>query len=292
MNSIVPLNKLFDNNVIRCFDRDGEVWIAIVDVLNALGLDRTVFKRMLYDNREVFDGHVILGSLTSPGSNVSDSESANKKLYFINERGIYLFFGKLSASRTKDPLRKETIIKFQRWVPELIQAFRKGELTKIGPSSVPPVLEEQLQIANLMATHAGVDRWIAVSLAIAQTRKITGTDYLEPYEMFLLPGDAGASSSLNATDIGHAIGGIGPRETNALLEAMGFHQKLNGKWVVTEKGKPFFSPLPFSKAHTNGSIHSDIQNKWKPGVIDEIRGFQNRIGMPHPRSLFDTEWSS
>ena len=292
MNSIVPLNKLFDNNVIRCFDRDGEVWIAIVDVLNALGLDRTIFKTMLRHDREVFNEYVRLESCTPPGSNVSDSKSANKKLYFVNERGLYLFLNKMSASRTKDPQRKETIIKFQRWVPELIQAFRKGELTKIGPSRVPPVLEEQLQIANLMATHAGVDRGIAVSLAIAQTRKITGTDYLEPYEMFLLPGDAGASSSLNATDIGHAIGGIGPRETNALLEAMGFHQKINGKRGGTKKRKTVFSPPPFFKTPTNSPIHLDIQKKKKTGVIYEKTGFLNRIGMPHPRSLFDTEWSS
>jgi hypothetical protein len=292
LNSIVPLNKFFDGNQIRVFEQDDEVWIAVADIAFALGMDRTSMHDLIKRNHEIFDGFTRSVGITLTEQKTANSKNINNALFCVNEQGCYTLLGKIQVSRIKDPERRKAIVKFQRWIPELVQAFRKGELTRIGPSGVPPVLEEQLQIANLMSTHAGIDRGIAVSLAIAKTKQITGTDYLEPYEKFLLPGDADASPSLNATDIGHAIGGIGPRETNALLEAMGFHQKVNGKWVVTEKGKPFFSPLPFSKAHANGSIHSDIQNKWKPNIIDEIRGFQNRIGMPCPRSLFDTEWSS
>lgn len=276
MNSIVPVTKLFDGNQIRVFEQDNDVWIAAIDISNAIGIERTAFNGILAKNQEVFEGYHRLVCLRTPDQKQPDSDNLNAKVLCLNEQGLYLFLGKLSPNRSKDPGRKDAIIKFQRWVPELIKAFRKGELARIEPpKETLSVFDEQMHIVDLLVRYGGVDRGIATSIAIANTMEITGNTTLHPYSSLLRASGNDPIIRLNATQIGQRLGSIGPRDVNRILTKMGFARMVNGQWEVLEPGKPYCDARPFTKSHNNGSRHSDIQILWKPDIVGKIQEWQN-----------------
>ncbi|ESA38487.1 hypothetical protein N836_31600 [Leptolyngbya sp. Heron Island J] len=59
-----------------------------------------------------------------------------------------------------------------------------------------------------------------------------------------------------------------PRAANNMLAALGYQEKIEGKWSATEKGKPFSDRKPVS---TNSKSDKD-QLLWYASIIDELRG--------------------
>lgn len=114
------LATLFEGKEIRAIEQNGDLWIPLADIAAAWGIDRSTPDNMIVRNPEVFAGLVstVLDAVSTP-------------MQCINERGLYLMMGKITTGRVKNKSAREAIIRFQRWFPELIQKFRKGEITQV-----------------------------------------------------------------------------------------------------------------------------------------------------------------
>jgi prophage antirepressor-like protein len=125
------LAALFEGKEIHAFEKDGDIWVPVADVAAAWGVDRTTPNHIILRNPEVFEGTVIGGDVTSHDGPC------------LSERGLYMLMGKISAARLKNPEAKAAVIRFQRWVPELIQKYRKKEITQVP--AAPDIRTELLQ---------------------------------------------------------------------------------------------------------------------------------------------------
>ncbi len=114
---LIPL-PTFEGREIRALEDDGELRIPIADLSTAWGVHRNTLGDIIHRNLKKFEGfHFSLAH---------DTRAAN--LHCVNERGLYLLIGAINTDRLKNPDAAAAILRFQRWVPELIQKFRKGEI--------------------------------------------------------------------------------------------------------------------------------------------------------------------
>jgi prophage antirepressor-like protein len=179
----LTLSKVFENKEIRAIEYKGEVWIPIVDIAEAWGLDRSNVTKIIKRNAEVFAGLSTVVDIMSP--NTLPSDIIGNSLKCVNEQGVYVLALKVSAGRIKDKEVKKTIIRFQKWVPELIQQFRKGELVSPTQLQKPvDILNRELDLADLLIKRSGMPKEIAHSMAIVLAGDKAGMD-LHCYSTYL-----------------------------------------------------------------------------------------------------------
>jgi prophage antirepressor-like protein len=131
------LTNLFEGKEIRTFEREGEIWFPLADLAEAWGIDRKTPGNLIGRNKEIFEGMFL------PDGDVTYHD--------VNERGLYLLMGKISVDRLKNPQARNAMIRFQRWVPELIQRYRKKEIVPVQqqPSGIIGELQEARELAAL-----------------------------------------------------------------------------------------------------------------------------------------------
>lgn len=168
-------SKLFEGKEIRAIEYAGEVWVPIVDISEAWGMDRSTPTKIINRNPEIFAGLSTVVDVTSPTKLTTDS--VGNTLRCVNEQGVYVLALKVSAGRIKNKEVKATIIRFQKWVPELIQRYRKGELVELLPAkNTTDLVGEQLDLADMAIKRSGVPKEIAHSMAWATVGTITGNE--------------------------------------------------------------------------------------------------------------------
>jgi prophage antirepressor-like protein len=133
------LAQLFENHVIHVIERDGEPWFALSDLATVWGTDRKTPGNIIDRNQKLFAGMY--------------HSDGDVTYHDVNERGLYVLMGKISADRLKNPEARTNIIRFQRWVPELIQRYRKKEIVQV--SSNGPDLHTELERAKMLALETG-----------------------------------------------------------------------------------------------------------------------------------------
>ena len=116
MTEIIKITT-FEGKQIRTIEHNGESWIPINDLSAAWGTDRTTPYNIVVRNRNAFEGLFLDGDVVSQGIGLC-----------LNERGLYMLMGRISTARLKNKSARETVLRFQKWVPQLIQQYRKGEL--------------------------------------------------------------------------------------------------------------------------------------------------------------------
>ena len=132
------LTTLFEGREVRVIERDGEPWFPLFDLAAAWGVDRKTPGNLVDRNKELF-----AGMFHSDG---------DVTYHDVNERGLYVLMGKISADRLKNPEAKAAMIRFQRWVPELIQKYRKKEIVQ---SPTAPSINTEMQLARELAEQTG-----------------------------------------------------------------------------------------------------------------------------------------
>ena len=172
----LTLSKVFENKEIRAIEYKGEVWIPIVDIAEAWGLDRSNVTKIINRNPEVFAGLSTVVDITSPNQNLPNTELLNNSLRLVNEQGVYVLALKVSAGRIKNKEVKATIIRFQRWVPELIQQFHKGELVSHSQANPLDITNHYLDLADIAVKRSGVPKEIAHGQAWALSATATGLE--------------------------------------------------------------------------------------------------------------------
>ena len=244
----LTLSKVFENKEIRAIEYKGEVWIPIVDIAEAWGLDRSNVTKIINRNPEVFAGLSTVVDVTSPVASTSDI--IGNTLKCVNEQGVYVLALKVSAGRIKNKEVKDTIIRFQKWVPQLIEQFRKGELVSPAQFQKPvDILNRELDIADSIIKRTGMRKEIAHSMAIVLASDKAGTDlhcyatYLKAQTQLPLletePVDRTEFNNLRSLRDVAKMMKLPEDKVRNVLESMGIIYYENRIWKLTAKGEQF-----------------------------------------------------
>jgi prophage antirepressor-like protein len=243
------LATLFEGKEIRTLERAGEPWFPIVDLAEAWGLDRTTPHKILMRNDEAFRGFVC-------GISMCDKMSPSESGFCVNERGLYLLIGRITTGKLKNKDAAAAILRFQRWVPELIQQYRKKEIV--------PVAEERMNLVHELSKAKEIAGLTGANLQIMQAaalRKCGLKEYADALTPSLLHGEAG--TWLNPTQIG-ARCGHSAREVNNFLEWHRFQYRGPDQlWRLTDKGELHGEEYPFETV----SKHVEIRIRWRESIL-------------------------
>jgi prophage antirepressor-like protein len=239
------LATLFEGKEVRVIEWEQELWLPIADIAKAWGIDRSTPDNMINRNMEVF------GDVTR-----TVLDTASTPMQCINERGLYMLMGRISAGRLKNPAAKAAIIRFQKWFPELIQRYRKREIVQVQPAV--NTLNTELDRARTIAELTGTD---LKTMQAAALRKCGLKEYADALTPSLMHGEAG--SWLNPTQIGNRCGHTA-REVNNFLEWHRFQYRgPDGLWRLTDKGELHGEEYEFEST----AKHIEIRIRWKPSIL-------------------------
>jgi hypothetical protein len=242
---LVPL-PTFEGREIRVLEQAGTVWMPLVDLAAAWGLHRNTLRDIIQRNEKKFDGFVSTGA----------HETCAAGLAVVNEHGLYLLMGAVNTTRLKNPAAADALLRFQRWVPELIQRFRRGEIQQV-PAVFPPI-DEELVRARYLAEQTGGH--LASFQAIALKKCGLG-EYVPALNIpQIIHGEVGIW--LNATQIGSRCG-HSAREANHFLEWHRFQFKRDGIWRLTEKGEVHGEEYWMETTNK----HLEIRIRWKESIL-------------------------
>jgi hypothetical protein len=136
---------VFENHNIRAIEQDNDIWVPLVDLARAWGLKANTLYQLISRNEKKFVGF-------STGVHVTCSDT----LQGVNEKGMYLLMGAINTDRLKNPDAAASLLRFQRWVPELIQKYRKKEIVQVPAiPSIAPSINTELQLARVLAEQTG-----------------------------------------------------------------------------------------------------------------------------------------
>jgi|GEM_PF-6316266 len=141
-----PLATLFENKEIRAIEQDGDIIFPLADLASAWGVHRNTLPDIIDRHPDRFEGfHTTAAHETCAG------------LRAVNEAGLYLLIGAISTDRLKNPAAAEAILRFQRWVPQLIKKYRKGEISQQAPAEDPLIvsLKRNADIADILIERYG-----------------------------------------------------------------------------------------------------------------------------------------
>jgi len=255
------LSTLFEGHEIRVLEHETDLWFPLLDIAKAWGIDRKTPKNLIDRNKELFEGmYHSAGDVTYHDEDI------------VNERGLYLLMGKISADRLKNPEAKTAMIRFQRWVPELIQKYRKGEIYQ--SKEIEAMVRSHLNIADAMVEFAHVDRGIMTTVALARVESETGAD-LSWLKGLIRKDRAQPPGLLNAGQVGQELGGLTAITINRMLNQLGYQYWAVTQWQPTSIGRGYGENIPFTVSHTPASSHSGYQWKWSYAIVNVLRDHIN-----------------
>jgi len=288
----LTLSKAFEGKEVRAIEYKNEVWVPIVDISEAWGMDRSTPTKIINRNPEVFAGLSTIVDVTSP--NALPSDHIGNTLKCVNEQGVYVLALKVSAGRIKNKEVKATIIRFQKWVPQLIEQFRKGELIPLTqfPQKPVDILNHELDLADSIIKRSGMPKEIAHSMAIVLAGDKAGTDlhcyasYLKAQSPQLQLPEAGPidradyDSHFSLTKVAAALKLPRDKVLN-VLESLNVIYFENGIWKLTKHGEQYgkmFMVMPGYPYRTNQKAYI----KYNPLLIDLLKKYFD-IQLPVPK---------
>jgi prophage antirepressor-like protein len=243
---LVPL-PTFEGREIRVIEKDGTVWMPLVDLAEAWGLHRNTLRDIVQRNEKKFEGFVSTGAHETCAG-----------LTMVDERGLYLLMGAVNTSRLKNPAAADAILRFQRWVPELIQRYRKKEIIQ-APALSP--LDTELNQARRIAELTDTD---PKAMQAAALRKCGLPEYADVLRPVLVHGDNGW---YNVTQLcaRYPLPEIEdhPERLNLYLKNQGYQYRDQGIWRLQPKGeihgKEYWYEAP--------SGHREIRIRWRLSIM-------------------------
>lgn len=237
---------LFEGKEVRALEKNGEMWFPLSDLASAWDVDRSTPDHIVNRNPEVFD------NLSAIVMDVTYQTTVR----CVNERGLYLLMGKITAGRLKNKEARDAIIRFQRWVPELIQKYRKKEI--VQASEPAPLIHEELDRARLLAQATGGELREFQKISL---RKCGYADYAPALDSpVIVHGEPGVW--MNPTDIGRECG-LNAREVNSWLYNKDFQYPSGPLWRLTAKGEAYGEEYLFQAT----SKHQETRIRWHRAVL-------------------------
>ena len=239
---------------IRGLMIDGEPYFVGKDVAQALGYERDT--KAVVDHVDEKDRKMIDGKTQSRFG----IELGQRGGWLINESGLYSLI--LSS---KLPAAKE----FQRWVTsEVLPSIRKTGAYGNVPQSLTSLVNEVIGAATAIENYLNVTKeWAFIHAAeVASTHY--GVDLTPFKQLDSADKNPGYMNATQAAEACHEKGGA--RQFNKVAEKKGYQYKgSDGKWHLTDKGKPFADIRFFEVKHVNGESHQGTQILWKETMIAE-----------------------
>jgi phage anti-repressor protein len=142
--------------------------------------------------------------------------------------------------------------------------FEKSERLSVDEiREIKEISKELVELANIFG-FSGNQAFLSADKGV---RKITGNSPLEILDEKHLVSDS-KDQILTPTQIGKVIE-KSAIEVNLLLQDLGFQEKLDKVWNITEKGMQFAVMFDTNKKHSNGTPVKQI--KWKSKVLDKLK---------------------
>ena len=245
---LIPL-PTFEGKTIRAIEHFDQIWFPVSDLAAAWGIDRSTPDKIVERNIDVFLGFTAL---------VKDTKDVTSNQVFraVNERGLYLMMGKISASRLKNPNAKRAIIRFQRWVPELIEKFRKGEIQQIQT----PKIEDELVRAKYLAELSGGNLQAFQKIAL---EKCGFKDYAPALNNpAIIHGESGWYNPTRLISLCNDPD-LTPERLNWYLKNKGFQVKDGFLWRLTPEGWKHGEEYPFNAP----GGHSEPRIAWRKSIL-------------------------
>jgi hypothetical protein len=219
-----------------------------VDLAAAWGVRINTLYQILNRQSAKFTGFVSDVHVTSTPS---EDESWHKS---VNEQGMYLILGAINTDRLKDKDVAMVILRFQRWVPELIQKYRKREIAQVP---VGPDIRAELEEARDLAMICGKSPESFQAVILKKHGKGELAEVLQPA---LVHGEPG--QWLNPSEIGHECG-LTAQQVNYWMLNHGFQYRDGPLWRLTPKGMDHGEEYVFEAT----SRHSEIRIRWHRSVL-------------------------
>ena len=244
------LTTLFENHEIRAIEQNGEVWFPLVDLAGAWGVQPNTLYQIIDRNEKKF-------SMMTSGVHVTCTDTVKG----VNERGLYLMLGAINTDRLKDRNAAEAILRFQRWVPELIQKYRKGEIRQTLTHSELDI-RQVLNTARLLANETGGDLAAFQKITLSKCGMSEWAPALDTVPA-LMHGEKGW---LIPTQIAEKINDecITAREVNNFLYNAGYQYRNAGVWRLTDKGEMHGEEYTYESP----SRHREIRIRWRESVME------------------------
>jgi anti-repressor protein len=142
--------------------------------------------------------------------------------------------------------------------------FEKSERLSVDEiREIKEISKELVELANIFG-FSGNQAFLSADKGV---RKITGNSPLEILDEKHLVSDS-KDQVLTPTQIGKVIE-KSAIEVNLLLQDLGFQEKLDRVWNITENGMQFAVMLDTNKKHSDGTPVKQI--KWKSKVLDKLK---------------------
>ena len=130
--------QIFEGKEIRVIEQENQAWFPLTDLTSAWGVHRNTLGNIIDRNEKKFNNHF---------TTIAHDTCAG--LRAVNEQGLYLLIGAVNTDRMKNKGAADAILRFQRWVPELIRKYRLGDLEQ-KTRAENPLLESLNRNADLM----------------------------------------------------------------------------------------------------------------------------------------------
>jgi prophage antirepressor-like protein len=259
------LATLFEEKEIRVIEKDGEPWFPLGDLAAAWGIDRNTPYNLIIRNAAIFEGMYQDCYVTYQAADAG-------RVICVNERGLYLMLGRINADRLKNPEAKAAIIRFQRWVPELIQRYRKKEIVQVSSG---PDLHTELERAKILALETGGNLPAFQKIALG---KCGMGDYAPALDAVPSPAVVrGETGWYNPSQLVARCNDplLTAERLNYFLMNRGFQYREGYIWRLTplgmEHGKEYWYTAP--------SQHQEIRISWRESVL-----YASGLKRPMPES--------
>jgi hypothetical protein len=280
----------FQDIPIRCVSDDGKQMIPVVDIANAVQMDRGNLTKLLNHHSRFFDEYKGVVKTTTAGGVQS--------LVCLTRDGVMGLLFKVNPGRSKDPEIQDRIIAFQHWATRVLgknALMEEAEQLMAIPSpmfqeSPIDIISQELDIADLAIERSGLPKDIAHALAWTLAAERTGKE-LNAYASCIKAQAAGPQISsevtpaekaqydsyFSKTKVADAIG-ISTDKLFLILESMNLLCYKDGIWRVTPSGESYAKMFLIQPGYPYNTYKKAFI-RFHPSVIPMLRKHQEaKIG--------------
>jgi prophage antirepressor-like protein len=269
----LTLSNLFDGKEIRIAEQSNDYWWIVADLSKAWDLHRNTLNDIIGRHEWKFAGNY---------TTIAHGSCAG--LIGVNEVGVYLLMGAVHINQVKNEKAKTAIKKFNKAWPELVKAYRQGEVMQVTlPLEPLQVIKQQLDLADIAIERSDIPKEVAHKMAWALAGTITknelatsisGYIHAQPKQLQITEGckptDQGDFDSHFSLKYIANILKLSEDKTRNILESKNILCYKNQRWHLTTYGEQYGKAFKVQI----GYPYRNIQQVWiryNPELIKLLR---------------------
>ena len=125
INNISPFK--FESKPVRVIRVGGQPMLAVVDVANAIGADRSALLRIINRNKDTFEGYYAVIMTAQLATRKNKPYVQKRETMMVNQEGLIALLLMVADKRIKDPSARAKVVAFKRWAIRTISKVLSGE---------------------------------------------------------------------------------------------------------------------------------------------------------------------